>query len=183
MNKYVKTILIVAIAALAFGATSVAYAQGPSQAAGTGVAAMGGRGNRGGYGVGTTGVDEGILHDYYIAAYSVALDIPEADLEARLDTGETMADIALSTGLTLGEFQTLMVDIRDEAVDQAFADGVISEAQADWLKSHGTGQVAGGLMAGSQMAGSQVGRGSAMRGSGLGLYANTDCPYYTTTNP
>jgi hypothetical protein len=183
MNKYVKTILIVAIAALAFGATGVAYAQGPSQAAGAGVAAMGGRGNRGGNGLGTAAVDEGILHDYYLAAYSDALGISEADLQARLDNGETMSQIALSTGITLDEFRALMVDVRNEAVDQALAAGVISEAQAEWLKVHGAGQMAGGQMAGGQGAGNQAGRGGAMRGSGLGLNANPDCPYYNTTNP
>jgi len=34
-----------------------------------------------------------------IAAYAEKLNIPVADLEARLDNGETMAQIALSEGL------------------------------------------------------------------------------------
>jgi hypothetical protein len=173
MNKYVKVVLLVAIAALAIGTTGVAYAQTPGQSTGTGAGAMGGRGPRGGNGVGTGMVGDGILHDYLIAAYSEALNIPVADLEARLDDGETMSQIALSTGLTLEEFRTMMVDVRTQAIDQALADGVLTQAQADWLKLRGAGQMAGG----------QMGRGAGMRGAGLGLNANPNCPYYTTANP
>ncbi len=95
---------MVAIAVLAIGATGVVYTQTPSQAPGSGAARMGGRDPRGGSGVGNGVAVEGILHDYLIAAYAEALNIPVADLEARLDSGETMSQIAISTGITLDEF-------------------------------------------------------------------------------
>jgi hypothetical protein len=173
MNTYVKTILIVAIAALAFGASGVAYAQSPNQAAGAGGAAMGGRGARGGFGAGTSVAGDGILHDYLMSGYAEALDIPVADLEARLASGETMSQIALSAGLTLDEFRALMVDVRSQAIDQALSDGLLTQDQADWLKLRGAGQMAGG----------QMGRGAGMRGAGLGQYANPACPYYPSTTP
>lgn len=173
MNKFVKAILLVAVVALAIGTTGVAYAQTPNQTPGTGFTAMAGRGPQGSYGAGNGITGDGILHDYLIAAYAEALNIPVADLETRLDDGETMSQIALSTGMTLDEFRTLMVDVRTQAIDQALADGVLSQAQADWLKLHGAGQIAGG----------QFGRGFGMRGSGQGQYANPSCPYYNTTNP
>ncbi len=173
MNKFVKAVLLVAVVALAIGTAGVAYAQSPSQAPGNGVTAMGGRGPRGGSGAGNGIASDGILHDYMIAAYAEALNIPVADLEARLENGETMSQIALSTGMTLDEFRTLMVDVRTQAIDQALADGVLTQAQADWLKLHGAGQMAGG----------QFGRGFGMHGSGQGQYANPNCPYYNSTNP
>jgi hypothetical protein len=173
MNKFVKIMLLVAIAALAVGTTGVAYAQTPGQASGSGAAAMGGRGPRGGNGAGNGIAEDGILHDYMIAAYAEALNIPVADLEARLDNGETMSQIALSTGLTLAEFRTLMVDVRTQSIDQALADGVLTQAQADWLKLRGAGQMAGG----------QMGRGFGMNGAGQGQNANPNCPYFNSTNP
>ncbi len=173
MNKFVKAILLVAVVALAIGTTGVAYAQTPNQTPGTGFTAMAGRGPQGRYGAGNGITGDGILHDYLIATYSEALNIPVADLETRLDNGETMSQIAISTGMTLDEFRTLMVDVRNQAIDQALADGVLSQAQADWLKLHGAGQIAGG----------QFGHGFGMRGSGQGQYANPSCPYYNTTNP
>ncbi len=173
MNRFVKIILLVAVAALAIGTTGVAYAQTSSQATGTGAGAMGGRGSRGGSGAGNGIAGDGILHDYMIAAYAEALNIPVADLEARLDSGETMSQIALSTGITLDEFRTLMVDVRHQAIDQALADGVLTQAQADWLKLRGAGQAAGG----------QNGRGYGIRAASQGQYANPNCPYFNSTNP
>ena len=103
-----------------------------------------------------------------IAAYAEALDIPVADLEARLDSGETMSQIALSTGMTLDEFRTLMVEVRTQAIDQALSDGVLTQAQADWLKLHGAGQMAGG----------QTGNGSGCAAVGRD---NTPTPIALTT--
>ncbi len=173
MNKIVKITLLVVIAVLAIGTTGVAYAQTPGQASGTAAGVMGGRGPRGGNGAGTGTAGDGILHDYMIAAYAEALNIPVVDLEARLANGESMSQIALSTGLTLAEFRTLMVDVRTQAIEQALADGVLTQAQADWLKLRGAGQMAGG----------QMGRGLGMNGAGLGQNANPNCPYFSSTNP
>ena len=173
MNKLVKTILVVTIAAVILATAGVAYAKSPNQVAGMGPAARGGNGLQAGNGMGTQGNSDGILHDYLIAAYSEALNIPVADLEARLDSGKTMSQIAISTGMTLDEFRTLMADIRTQAIDQALADVVITQAQADWLKLHGAGQMAGG----------QAGRGYGMRGAGFGQNANPACPYYNSTTP
>jgi hypothetical protein len=173
MKKFVGTLMVVAVVIFALGSVGIAYAQSPTQTRGAGVTAMGGRGPQGGYGAGIGIAGDGILHDYMIAAYAEALNIPVADLEARLNSGETMSQIALSTGMTLDEFRTLMVEVRTQAIDQALSDGVLTQAQADWLKLHGAGQMAGG----------QTGNGSGMRGGGQRQFANPNCPYYNQTNP
>jgi hypothetical protein len=120
-----------------------------------------------------TTAGEGILHDYMIAAYAEKLNLPAADLEARLNNGETMAQIALSEGLTFEQFRTLMVEVRTQAINQAVADGTLTQEQADWMTTRGAGR----------MAGSQMGNARGMRGSGQGQNANPDCPYYSQTNP
>ena len=175
MKKFTVTIMVIAVVVLALGAAGVAYAQSSSQGSGTGSGSrwMGGRGSGGGMGAGSMGTGDGILHDYMIAAFAENLNIPVADLEARLDQGETMAQIAVSTGLTVDEFRTLMVDARIQAIDQAVADGTLTQEQADWMKQRGVGQLAGG----------QMGNGRGMHGAGQGQFINPDCPYYGQTNP
>jgi hypothetical protein len=173
MYKLGKLLVIVAVAALVLGSVGVAYAQSPTQSPGTGTGYMGGRGSRNGLSGVNSNAGDGILHDYTIAAYAEKLSIPVADLEARLDNGETMAQIAISTGLTLDQFRTLMVEVRTQAIEQALNDGVLTQAQADWMSQHGAGQMAGG----------QMGNGSGMRGSGQGQFANPNCPPYNQTNP
>ena len=173
MKKFVVTLMVVAVVVFALSAVGVAYAQSPTQTPGTGTGRMGGRGSQNGLGGANTTAGDGILHDYMIAAYAEKLNIPVADLEARLDSGETMAQIALSTGLTFEQFRTLMVEVRTQAIEQALNDGVLTQAQADWMSQHGAGQMAGG----------QMGNGSGMRGGGQGQFANPNCPYYNQTNP
>jgi hypothetical protein len=173
MKKFVVTLMVVAVVIFALGSVGVAYAQSPTQTPGTGTGWMGGRGPRGGSGGANTAAGEGILHDYMIAVYAEKLNIPVADLETRLDQGETMSDIALSTGLTFEQFRTLMIEVRTQAIEQALNDGVLTQAQADWMEHHGAGQMAGG----------QMGNGRGMHTSGQGQYANPDCPYYSQTNP
>ena len=175
MKKFTVTIMVIVVVVLALGAAGVAYAQSTAQGTGTGSGSgrMGGRGSNGGMGAGNMNAGDGILHDYMIAAYAEELNIPVADLEARLDQGETMAQIAISTGLTIDQFRTLMVETRSQAIDQAVADGTLTQQQADWMKQHGAGQMAGG----------QLGNGRGMRGAGQGQFANPDCPYNNPTNP
>jgi hypothetical protein len=173
MNKFGILLVIVAVAALALGTVGVAYAQSPTQTPGTGTGFMGGRASRNGLGGANTNAGDGILHDYMIAGYAAGLNIPVTDLEARLDSGETMAQIAISTGLTLEQFRTLMVEVRTQAIEQALNDGVLTQAQADWMSQRGAGQMTGG----------QRGNGFGMRGGGQGQFANPNCPYYNQTNP
>lgn len=177
MNKFVLTMVLVAVIAVALGTVSVSYAQTPTQTPnqtpGTGTGGMGGRGFRGGMAGGNMVAGEGILHDYLIAAYAQKLNIPATDLETRLNNGETMAQIAVSQGLTLEQFRTLMVEARTQAIDQALQDGKLTQDQSDWMKQRGAGQMAGG----------QMGNGRGMRGGGQGQFANPNCPYYSQTNP
>lgn len=64
------------------------------------------------------------LHEYLIAAFSEALGLSESVLESRLDAGETMIDIALSTGLSQDEAWALIQDAHQAALEAAQADGL-----------------------------------------------------------
>jgi hypothetical protein len=173
MKKIILTMVLVAVVAVTLASVGMANAQGPAQTSGTGTGLTGGRGSRGGSSGGNAMVDESILHDYLIAAYAQKLNIPAADLETRLNNGETMAQIAVAQGFTIEQTRTLMVEARTQAIDQALKDGKLTQEQADWMKQISTRQMAGG----------QTGGGRGMRGSGQGQFANSSCLNYNQTNP
>jgi hypothetical protein len=178
MKKFVLAFVVLATLVVALISTGQVAAQGPApaspQALGTGVGnggPMGGRGARGGNAAaGFTGV-EGLLHDGMLAVFAQELDVPVADLNARLANGETIAQIAAEKGLSAEQFSALMADARGQAIDQAVADGTLTQEQADWLKTRGA-QGNGG------MAGARGTRGG--RGANAG---SADCPYFPQANP
>lgn len=86
---------------------------------------MGGRWNsRTGYGP---------VHEYMVAAIAEALGMTIEDLQAELESGKTMWDVAKEQGLTSEQFGELMVDARTSALNQAVEDGVVTREQADWM--------------------------------------------------
>ncbi|MFH2040585.1 MAG: hypothetical protein ABIJ65_14225 [Chloroflexota bacterium] len=176
MNKIIAVILVVAVAAVTFGAVGMVYAQAPTPQApvdGTGYGyGMMGAGMRGRMGQNEfAGTGEGVLHDALIAVFAEELGVSVEDLNASLLSGETLADIAFEKGLTVDEFQALMTDARAQAVAQAVSDGTLTQEQADWMAQRGGGRMMG------------AGRGQGMRGTGQGQFSNPDCPYYGQTQP
>jgi len=151
-----KTILIVGliVAALAVFGVGVAFAQGPAPYGGNGSMMQ----NGGGY-----------LHTYMATAFAEKLGLSVDDVNARLAAGETMYDIAIANGLTTEDLPALMVDVRTVALDAAVKDGVVTQAQADWMKSRGFGQGGYGMGTGDcpMNDGTGLGRGGGMmRGGG-----------------
>ena len=114
----------------------------------------------------TRGGGTGYLHDYMLDAFAEELGLTVDEINARLDAGETMFDIVGSE-----DFYTVMTDVRSAALDAALADGVITQEQADWMKTrggHGTGACDGsGQFDGSGM------RGRGGRGGGRGQNATS----------
>lgn len=151
-----KTILIVGliVAALAVFGVGVAFAQGPAPYGGNGSMMQ----NGGGY-----------LHTYMVTAFAEKLGLTVEDVDARLAAGETMYDIAIANGVTTEDLPALMVDVRTVALDAAVKDGVVTQTQADWMKSRGFGQGGYGMGTGDcpMNDGTGFGRGGGMmRGGG-----------------
>lgn len=112
---------------------------------------------------------DGILHETMLQVFSDKLGIPAADIETRLDAGESLSQIALAEGLTIDEFQTWMPDARAQAIKLALADGAITQEQADWMNSRG------GMMFGG--TGRSQGRGMMGRSGGrMGGFGSGTCP-------
>ena len=112
---------------------------------------------------------EGPLHTFMVIEWAKKLDLNVNDINTRLNAGESMYDIALSAGVSAEEFPALMTEVRAAALDAAVAANVITQDQADWMKSHGNGQ---GGMRGSGTCdgtGPQGGGMNGQRGGGGGM--------------
>ncbi len=136
MKKIILTVTLVVLALGAFGVGVVAAQEGQPPVSGYG---------------------RGLLYEYMVKAMAEVVGLPVADFEARHTAGETFYQIALSQGFTAEEIPALMVTARTKALEAAVADGVISQEQAEWMKSHG------------------FGRG----GMGRGFDGNGTCPMFT----
>jgi hypothetical protein len=105
---------------------------GPGQRVGPrafGPGMMGGRGLQIGRGA-------GIMHDYMISAFAKAIGLTVEDVDTRLANGETPKEIALAQGTSEADFPALVTKVRQAALDQAMADGAITQAQADLMLEH-----------------------------------------------
>jgi hypothetical protein len=142
MNKrFLIAFLFAVIAVLAFAGIALAQDGNPP---------FGGRG---------PGDGSGLMHDYMEKAMADAVGLSVSAFESRHNAGETFYQIALAEGFTPEEIPTLMQDARAKALDAAAADGVITQEQADWMKSRG------------------FGRGGMHGGNGAG-YGSGECPMY-----
>ena len=111
---------------------------------------------------------QGVMHTFMVTEFARKLDLNVNDINTRLAAGETMYDIALSAGVTAEEFPAIMTEVRTAALDAAVAANVITQEQADWMKSRGFGQ--GGMHGNGNCDGTgpqgQGGYGRGMMNSG-----------------
>ena len=75
----------------------------------------------------------GPLHEYMYNAFAQVLGLTPEELETRRLAGDTLWDIAQEQGLTTEQFQEMMTTARTEAVNQAVADGVITQEQGEFM--------------------------------------------------
>ena len=146
-----KTIWIVGLVVLALGVfgVGVALAQDAQPPVGRGPMMQNG--------------GSGVLHTFMTIEFAKQLDLNVNDVNARLTAGETMYDIALSAGVTADEFPAIMTEVRASALEEAVKANVITQEQADWMKTRGFGQ--GGMGAGTCTGAGLQGQGG--RGSGM----------------
>jgi hypothetical protein len=87
------------------------------------------------------------------------------EVQTRIENGETMWEIAQSTGLTDEEISDMMLAARTQALKQMVADGVITQAQADWMLERMNQMHAGGFGPGNcPMGGGRGGRWNQQSG-------------------
>lgn len=155
------------IALLAVAVVGYAFAQSPDPTAPT--TPFGGYGRMGGGMMGWRGQAQtgayGPMHTYMINALAQAFGLTPEELQARHDAGETMWDIAQAQGLSEEQFAEVMLQARTSALQQAVADGVLTQEQADWMLSRMNQMHANGFGPGT---GGCTGAGPAGRGGMMG---------------
>ena len=77
--------------------------------------------------------NEGLLHDYILSAFANAVGLSVDQVNTRLANGETLRDIAIAQGTTVADLPALANQVRQDALNQAVADGVLTQTQADNL--------------------------------------------------
>lgn len=163
MKKLMVSLIVAGVIVAALGTATVVSAQ-----SGTPQPYFGQNGGgRYGYQVNSDLFEQDeVLHDLMIDSWSAELGVSVDELNTRLNSGETLSQIALSTGLSFDEFWTLSDSIRAAAAEQALADGSITQEQADLIQQsmqvRASGQARGAAAAGRGMGGSMRGSGSCL---------------------
>lgn len=171
MKKILWVVSGFMVAVLVFGVVGFTYAQsqtpstpeypyGPGMmddydgyGPGFGRGMMGSYGNRGlmgGYGMMDWNGEEGPMHEAMVAAVADALGLTPEEIETRHDAGETLWEIAEAEGLSVEEIQDLMFSAHDAALEDAVANGDLTQEQADWMDSHMEEMWEGGSPCGNQ---------------------------------
>lgn len=83
--------------------------------------------------MGGLGIERGVLHDYLVSAFAKAVGLTVEQVDTRLSNGETFKQIAIAQGKTEADLPALAAQVGKDALNQAVADGVITQAQADSL--------------------------------------------------
>ena len=104
-----------------------------------------GYGNGYGHGRGMVGgLDNGWMHEFMVAAFADVLDLDQAEIEAQIEAGFHMWDIAADSDLSDEEFQRLMTDAREQALERAVEEGLIDAEWAAWMLERMGGMHSGG---------------------------------------
>ena len=175
MNKRSKVIAgVLAVAVLvvaAFGASTV-LAQGQTGAQPFGGFGVGRGGMMGGYGP--------IMDEPTFVLVAEALGVSTDSLSADVQSGKTLADIITASGKTIDEVSAYVLAERQADLDEAVADGRITQAQADLMIDRMESQIAtcletglgaglgGGCGWGVAQNGQQL-SGNGFAGTGIGM--------------
>ncbi len=178
MNMFLKKAGIVAVLvaslALVVLVTGV-FAQGPSKPDPIDRGGQMRQGNGAGTGMGVMAVDEADMH----AAIAEALGLTLEDFEAALAEVKTPYTLASELGIDFADIQAAMASMHAEALEQATAEGLITQERASWMlgrqagHSNGVDDSVPGAGNMGRAAGNMA-RGSANQGGYGG-----DCLYET----
>lgn len=141
MKKTLAFLAILAVTIVSLGVGAIVYAQSATPPAAntpnSDAPADAPAGRPFGHGPGDP--ENNPLHDYMTSALADAFGLTTDELQALHDNGTTLMDYAAEQGMSVADFQATMESARSTALEQAVADGVITQEQADWMSSHGPG--------------------------------------------
>ena len=130
MKKISRLIIGITVLGLAFFGVSSVLAQESTPPAFP--SNPGGRGPRD-QSDGQRGGGDGFLKEYMPHALASEFGLTLEELDALHKEGITLWEYAQGEGLSSEEFQNKMKSARQTALEEAVADGVLSQEQADWM--------------------------------------------------
>jgi len=129
VSKFLKVglpVALVGVIALAGATAAFAQAEPPQPP-------YAGRGPGRGPGGGLLAEYNDILH----AKLAEALGMSLSDFEAARAEGTPLAALAAEQGVSLEDLREVMLEARSEMIQEALADGVITQEQSDWMLQRG----------------------------------------------
>ncbi len=140
MKKSILYLAILAVTIVSLGIGTMVYAQSATPPADNSTAAPADPAAPAApFGHGPGNPEDNPLHEYMTNALADAFGLTPEELQTMQDNGTTLWDYAAEQGMTIADFQAKMEAARSTALEQAVADGVITQEQADWMSSHGPG--------------------------------------------
>lgn len=101
-----------------------------------------------------------------LSTIATALNMTEAELRTELQAGKSVADVASAKGIALDTVVNAVADAYKQTLDQAVADGRITQAQADTLLANLRATLPGHLQVRPVTGLSSFGFGKGGRGKG-----------------
>ena len=138
MKKLVVSIAVLSVLVVTLGLVGSAFAQEDTPPSGD-LAGRGGPGRPGGRGGERMQLNDGEFHDLFIAEMAEALNMDADSLNARLEDGERLFDIAAEAGYEGEDLAALMQDIHAKVTEEALAQGLITQEQADQMANRAAG--------------------------------------------
>ena len=80
--------------------------------------------------------EPGELPAYMLQAIADGLTLTVDDLESKLESGQTLLEVANEQGVTEDALPALLEEARTKSLQAAVADGVLTQEQADWMEQH-----------------------------------------------
>jgi hypothetical protein len=171
MKKLTIGLVVAAVLVLIVGTAAFAQAETPEPPEGW--EGFGGRGpgGKGGRGMMGPGDGTGEMHDLMIESMAAALGISVDELEAQREAGVPLSEVAAALGLSQDEFFEAMSAARDDVMEQAYADGLLTDEQYEFFQNRGEGigQFGGGM---GHHGGGWGGRGGGGFNSGCHFYGD-----------
>jgi hypothetical protein len=137
MKKILVIASLVGVAVSALGIGGLAFAQSetppPFTNPGYGHGMMGGWGGNGGMRGSWSSEEHGPYHAFMLETFADGLGLSVDQIEARLESGESMWQIAESEGVSGEEFADLMQQARAAMLEQAVEDGTLTQEQVDTM--------------------------------------------------
>jgi hypothetical protein len=161
MKKYMVIVGVIGISIIALGAFNLAFAQSetppPATSPGYGYGMMGGRGGFGGMRGAWMGDEHGPYHELMVATFAEELGLSVDLIQSRLESGESMWQIAEAEGYSAEEFTDMMLLAHEAKLNQAVDDGTLTQEQADAMGSRWQARGFGSGYGGCAGNGAQVG--------------------------